>query len=64
MTKEQDLEKLKEFIGEDDYVLEIYTPHEGWNEWNYDSIEDVLEKIKKSDDYRVVKVFNMWDLGI
>lgn len=57
-----EIEQLKEFLSNDDIIIERYT--DGWNsiEKNF-SEKEAIEMIKKSDDYRIVRVFNAWDLG-
>ncbi len=56
-------EKLLKFINNEAFEVEVRNGS-GWEEVGCDKVEDALSLIKKSDNYRIVKTFNLWDLGI
>jgi len=62
MTKEEELQKIKDFIGEDEWLLEEADCEGYYDSW-CDSLEEALYKIKEPySDCRIVKVFDIDDL--
>ena len=63
MTEEH---KLVAFLGNDDYIIEVDNGsgrEEARVSYNL-PIASILELLKKSDYYRVVKSFDVYDLGL
>jgi len=62
---QDEYEKVLKFINNESFKVEVFNG-DGWVEaiTNFDKPEEALILIKKSDDYRIVKTFNLWDLGI
>ena len=64
MTKEEELEVIKNFIKDGGYSVEYLG--DGWDEYpSYsDTPEDLHEILKQGDEYRLVKTLTIWDFGI